>query len=274
MTYRLVTVDVYGCFAATPTPILFKPDRPSGTFCYAPSSIQVEECVYDFYCGNPGEGVITDWIILNCRNKEMANREFVALMPTAGEWDSRHVCDPSVVQGSFELDDEPYEYAMFYTGTQDPEGKGFGNSIGVAFAKKLVGPWIKRRSPLILKAPESEWGVGQPSATAIVNGQVLLTYTRSNRNRMCALQIDLANANTPEVIKEEWILSTGGLADDEMINGDIAFDSKNDIFYMVHESKPDDALPPEWITNKVFVRSIKGMSPFSCYQIYLFCHQI
>ena len=119
-------------------------------------------------------------------------------------WDGEHVCDPEVIGGVFMMSGKSYSYAIFYLGAQAvssgipcssprPHGDNYfcvedfwrseRNAIGVAFSNNLDGPWTKYAQPLIAYPNESScsgtcWGVGQPSATIISGGRVLLFYTR------------------------------------------------------------------------------------------------
>ena len=148
-----------------------------------------------------------------------------------------------------------YQFAMFYTGTQDPEGNGGRNSIGVAFATSLAGPWVKRTGALIERRAEESWGVGQPTATAIEGGRVLLAYTRSNPTRMYAQELDLSDAGSPIVRKAAWALSTQGIPDGLLCRGDMGFRPTDRRFYMVHDAK-QSAPDPTWLSNTVFCSSI------------------
>jgi len=252
---------------ATP---LFEPTRAPGAFAYAPCTLALggyeqRGAICTFYCGNPGEGEITDWIVLTMHD---GSPETVVLKPSppapegcAEPWDSRHVCDPSVVRGSFSMGGEQYSLALFYTGTQDKAGNGHGNSVGVAFANALQGPWVKRPEPLIAlseaEAGAGAWGVGQPSATLISGGRVMLAYTRGHcgalPSRMCATALDLSDALAPQTVKPQWELPRGGLEHD-LCNGDLAFSPTDKRFYMVHSGRPTKA-PTPWLPDTLHVRS-------------------
>jgi hypothetical protein len=133
------------------------------------------------------------------------NAEFgdAGVVVTPNAWDGYHLCDPSVVRGAsrlpdgslargFHLDGQPYAYALFFLGT---DAWSSHNQVGVAFANELRGPWKKVPFAIVTHGTSSreegkncparpvasnvkwDWGVGQPSATSVDGGKVLLFYT-------------------------------------------------------------------------------------------------
>lgn len=90
-------------------------------------------------------------------------------------WDSSRICNPSVIKGSFYTNGQAYTYAMYYTGTAEPDGS---SQIGVAFSNDGIR-WDKcAANPIISScepAPDS-FGVGMPSACISANGHVSILY--------------------------------------------------------------------------------------------------
>ena len=97
-------------------------------------------------------------------------RVFVPSTPPA--WDSYQTCDPSVISGQFSYKGAVYNYAMYYTGTDDIGAKG---RVGVAFSNDLVN-WVRYPNPVI--SPDSfsttNYGAGQTSVHS-ENGKSTLT---------------------------------------------------------------------------------------------------
>lgn len=261
--------------------------KPGGFYAYASSTINEYPNAYIFYCGNKNANQIKDHIVLTkIRNPRFTGKnstkwghniqvsDKAVLAPSPGKWDGRHLCDPSVIRGSFGLDGVSYSYALFYTGSADPMENGTENQIGVAFSHDL-NTWKKYPHPLVRKNCSSCWGVGQPSVTS-VDGQanVLLFMTRgtSTHTGMSAIQLDLSNlqsysTNVP-ALKNEWSLPTNGLnlgvgGNSSSLNGaDLMYNISLDRFYMVWGSKYNN-LFPSWISQDVTVSYISGSSIWS-----------
>jgi hypothetical protein len=250
---------------AFPSFRLFDPPRVGNTYAYAPSSITDVPSDYHFYCGNRGRSSLVDQIyvrhyVFDGANWLLAGDRRV-LAPTRNTWDARHICDPSVVAGSFSLKGVGYRYAMFYTGTRDPLNNGTHNHVGVAVSNDLL-TWVKRTQPLVTRNPHEVWGVGQPSATSIVDGQVLLFYTRSNPTTTYVQHLDLADVDAPIVLGEEWGVSGAGLTtlpngQQSVNNGDFAYDPVRDRFWVVRASS-FDATSPDWVATDVELAWIPG----------------
>lgn len=256
--------------------LLFDPPRPTGTFAYAPASISEYPYDYHFYCGNTGNNEIKDHIYVrryywNGASWVLQNDQ-VAIAPSAGRWDSVHVCDPAVVKGAFNMDGITYAYALFYTGTQDPYQNGTQNSVGVAFSNDLMN-WVKHPTPLIKMQAAGYWGVGQPAVTSVNGaGNVLLFATRDdmglNRSATFVSQYNLSNMASPQIVTPQWLVPEGGLSNIDgttttlgtrIINADFVYDSANDRFYMVRPALLTNN-PPTWITDKLEVAYISGAS--------------
>jgi hypothetical protein len=221
-----------------------------GDYTYAPAAIVAPGVDVSFTCSNRTARVVEDAIVAR---DHLTTTDYVVLDATARAWDSKHVCDPSIVEGSYTLGGVEYRYAMFYTGSTDPLNIGYGNQIGVAYSNGLFGPWVKDPDPIVTARPISGWGVGQPSAIAVSESQVLLAYTRSDPTYMFATVLNLADAANPAVVRTEWPLPAGGTAG--IFNGDIGYNAATDEMVMVLDGLP--GLPaPIWLSNAVHVMRI------------------
>ncbi len=161
-------------------------------FNYAPSVIRTTEngkdTLHVWYCTNKKSAVIMDHIAYRKGTKTddgkwLFSDENIALAPTENRWDSRHTCDPSVIQGVFAWNDEVYTYLMAYLGCETDDYDN--NETGLAVAQAPEGPWIKldHLNPIVPWArdnPSGTWGTGMPSLLSVDRqGTVLLYYMDS-----------------------------------------------------------------------------------------------
>lgn len=234
--------------------VIYQP--PAQHYAYAPAAIRLSDTLHVWACYNKDAGNFTDHILHVINGA--AN---IVLSPTSGAWDSRHVCDPSITRGTFAYNGHQYTYALFYLGTD----KDFGhNQIGVAFADSLNDPeqWVKYPQPLVLYPDDGTWGVGQPSATSINGGQVLLFYTKNGNTFV--RQVDLANANTPNVGPERTLTTAGAAylngGQDLLRNLDLAYDPTRDIFFAVRDQLTSAATQsyPDYIVPNVNISWLPG----------------
>ncbi|MBI3584165.1 MAG: hypothetical protein HY096_09510 [Nitrospinae bacterium] len=105
---------------------------------------------------------------------------------TPGEpWATLHVCDPSVIKGSFTYNGTNYSYAMYYTGARLGGGpNGDDTMIGVALSNDGKN-WVKYSgNPIIGVAnpPSTGYGAGQPSAWTPDGRNVWIVYLDSTMN--------------------------------------------------------------------------------------------
>jgi hypothetical protein len=226
----------------------YAPGRP-GLYAYAPSAIQDHGSTYYFTCHNSRSGVIRDSIWFAQVDRGRVVREEPVLSPDPGGWDSYHVCDPSVVAGSFGFRGATYSYAMFYLGTAR---HNTANQIGVAFADNLAGPWVRAAAPLVTipRSASSTWGVGQPSATTLdpATGSVLLFYRRH------LVLGDAADWRVGRPLR----VTTVGLSGDVLHDFDVAYDRRRDRFYIAREAGPAPTSAPTNVSTSVEVDSISG----------------
>ncbi len=111
---------------------------------YCPSVMELEDGTrYTYYCTNGASGNITDYIAVrkgtpNGDGSYAWGAEQTVLAPTAGTWDARHVCDPSVIAGAFSYNGTDYSYLMAYLGCDTDFND---NEIGLAVATSPEGPF-------------------------------------------------------------------------------------------------------------------------------------
>ncbi len=122
---------------------LFQP-AAGNYYNYCPSVMELEDgSRYTYYCTNGTSGNITDYIAVrkgtpNGDGSYAWGAEKTVLAPTAGTWDSRHVCDPSVIAGEFSYNGTEYSYLMAYLGCDTDFNN---NEIGLAVANSPEGPF-------------------------------------------------------------------------------------------------------------------------------------
>lgn len=231
-------------------------------FNYAPSIIldmndQNEQMMHIWYCTNLNSGVIMDHIgyrkgVLNKNGKWEFSEEEIVLAPTLGTWDGRHVCDPSVVRGTFQYNNEVYSYMMSYLGCTTEDYSN--NETGIAVAKSPEGPWVKldHLNPIVPYStdnPSGAWGTGMPAMISVdKEGEVLLFYSNSAVGTSVE-HWDFSNLNTParkfkSTIKRDGAKNPNGSLLWIAI-ADFAYDEKSNRLYMVSSTNAKD---PEDIT--------------------------
>lgn len=113
------------------------------------------------------------------------------LAPSKTGWDKEHVCDPSVIKGSFIYNEHDYDYLMIYLGCDNT--KCVKNQIGIAVSDDEYS-WIKIDSnPLPLGEYYKSWGIGQASIINIEDTQ-LLFYTEGTSDH-CGTYMRKCNFN-------------------------------------------------------------------------------
>jgi hypothetical protein len=238
---------------------LFQPQRAFGDeyYAYAASTVVEEDKTSTFYCTNAESGQITDSIYAHVTDA-ISGVSTDSLVLSASDnrelWDSRHVCDPSVVRGEFSYGVTNYEYAMFYTGSKDPKSNGTQNEIGVALSNDQKN-WTKYPLPVVPRYADS-WGVGQPSAISVDGkGKILLFYSRDDvhptgQYETFAQLFDMSDVSSIQRLIREWRVPTAGLEtpkyDDTNVllhNADFGYDTVTDMFFAIHPSRYDFADP-------------------------------
>jgi hypothetical protein len=249
---------------ATASPVMFgnlgEVYNPSGNvFSYAPSVVIDGSTEHIWACQNKTAGNVQRSIFYSRRvNGSIVETKEVLPVGASGTWDSNMVCDPAVVGGAFNYNGTQYNYAMLYQGSS-----GAQNQIGVAFSNDLAASnWVKYPNPVVTYGNGSYWGVGQPSATAVSGGRMLLFYTQGDNNGTVAYRrdVNLGNMSSP-TIGDAVQLSTSGLtgtdgSGDYLNNYDIVFDSSRNRFYAVREQHPYPTDNPSYIGTSLQVVSI------------------
>lgn len=222
---------------------------------YCPTSFEEDGVRHIYYCANKIHGNVTDYIVYRKGIKDNNGRWVYGeinyvLSPTEDTWDSRHVCDPSVIKGEFSYNNEEYSYLMAYLGCVTSDNTK--NEVGLALAKKPEGPWIKINNNPICHYEENankgfQWGYGQPSLVSVdKKSEVLLfytvgdgqsTYTRVERWNFTSL-------NNPQIISDSYkrVLTRGlknlNNTQDYISNADFAYDPTSGRMYMIKDDHP------------------------------------
>ena len=229
---------------------------------YCPSVFIENDKEYIYYCTNKNEGNVTDYI--GYREGEViedkvkySNVEYVLEHGTLGNWDSRHVCDPSVIKGEFKFHGEDYSYLMAFLGCISSDCTL--NDTGIAVSKTPAGPWIKcdfkedgvtKINPIVscteLGITGNMWGTGQPSLVSVDNkGRVLLftTIGAANGTYTNIREYDFSNIDEAVKVRERTKITTVGIragrtGADIINNADFAYDVENRRILMVKGRQP------------------------------------
>ncbi len=169
-------------------------------YTYAPSTVQTDATTrYVFYCGNQETNYVKDHIFLSVGHQ--SNGQWHYTKPTivfgpengpSNAFFSVHTCEPEVIGGQFHFGGKPYKWAMFFTA--EAVASNSTNVIGLAFANSPAGPWKADLTPFIETSADfgqnsypnncpvdkasgqTFYCLGEPAATSIGGGHVLLTY--------------------------------------------------------------------------------------------------
>ena len=70
-------------------------------YAYCPSIAEIDGVTHMWFCGNPDEDIFIDNIYHVAISADGTVSEPVSVLQPGepGEWDSHHVCDPSVIKG-------------------------------------------------------------------------------------------------------------------------------------------------------------------------------
>ena len=138
-----------------------------GAYNYSPSVILSGQVTQYWWCGNATNPAKhsqnSDTIQYQSVDAATGQTKgpLTVLAETPGTWDSVYVCNPRVIEGSFNNplgDGQTYLYAMYYVATAD----GQTNNIGVAFSMDGI-QWNKYPEPIIRTTSPTGYGVGQPA---------------------------------------------------------------------------------------------------------------
>jgi len=235
-------------------------------FNYAPAVIVEENdegqtVMHIWYCMNHLSGIIMDHIgyrqgIRQDDGKWLFSDEEIALAPTPGTWDSRHVCDPTVIRGSFTYQGVTYPYMMSYLGCTTDDYSN--NETGLAVAMSLEGPWTKldHLNPIVpwdRDNPSGRWGTGMPSLMSVDGeGKVILFYSNSAVG-IGVEHWDFSNLDDPDMIYLSRIDSTGATNPNgtplTMGIADFGYDPVKDRLYIVSYTNTKN--PPDVTVTRV-----------------------
>lgn len=241
--------------------------NPQGRFyTYAPSIVVAGATEHIWSCQNATEGTIRDHIYYTRRHKGVVVESHSVLPPgPTGAWDSYHVCDPSVVKSRVVYNRVAYDYLMFYLGNDVDASRH--NQIGVAFAQKPSGPWLRYPHPIVACADTRHWGVGQPSAVPLDNrGRILLFYTQGDAAGTRAYRREIKMEKMAQLGMGEAIsVTTAGLtgtkgAPDWVNNFDVVYDPRRNRFFAVREQHPYPTSHPNYIGSSLQIVSIESAS--------------
>lgn len=222
---------------------------------YCPTSFEEDGVRHIYYCANKEHGNVTDYVayrrgVKDEKGKWVYGEIQYVLSPSEDTWDSRHVCDPSVIKGTFSYHEETYSYLMAYLGCVTSDNTK--NEVGLAVAKAPEGPWVKIDANPICHYELNDnkgfqWGYGQPSLVSVdKKGDVLLFYTVGDGSSTYTRveRWDFTSLDTPKKVFENYKrVLTRGLknlngAQDYISNADFAYDPTSGRIYMIKDDHP------------------------------------
>lgn len=237
---------------------LFGESLDENFYNYAPAILmEGNDTMHVWFCGNGVSGNVTDYIVYRKGKLQgdgtwvFTDRELV-LSSTQGTWDSRHVCDPTVIKGTFKYKGIDYGYLMSYLGCVTNDSSR--NEVGIALAQSIEGPWVKvdEINPIANYYTSDEyvddrwtWGYGQPSLVSVdESGKVILFYTKGvvSGTYQYAELWDLSNLDNPVKLDETQITNAGVVnasgGADVINNADFAYDPFSKRLYIIKEDFP------------------------------------
>lgn len=248
-------------------------------YSYAPSVVQTSTSTRDvFYCGNSKSGDVIDHVYLSVGHLRHGRWQYgspsVVLAPKSGTFYSEHTCEPQVLSGKFRFGGKPYTWVMFFTAESAPTNST--NTIGMAFANSVGGPYVVDPSPLITPADDfgtnsypnncptystgtTYYCVGEPTATTIGDGHIVLSYMGNSGSPgsvshfaegQVAREIDLSNVPATGQCrkcilplptgKRETAVSDHGLGKWWFHNSSIAYDPREKDIVVSFDNGPPD----------------------------------
>ncbi len=237
----------------------------SSKYSYCPSALIQEDGTTEiWFCGNPNDEIFVDNVFHITENTDGTVSKAVSVLQPSLSWDSRHTCDPCVVEGQFKMDGTTYKYAMFYL--SNPL-EYYYNEVGVAFSNDLhATTWVKYPYQVIYKGWDGEgdqdlgggsksWGTGQPSAFSLdKKGKVCLTYTLGDvgGTRVIWRECDFSDMSNP-VIGPVNTVTRKGLKDTQkkdegyLCNADFAVNFEEDKILMIRHVGTNNSVYPAFI---------------------------
>jgi hypothetical protein len=171
-------------------------------YTYAPSIVQTNATTRVIvYCGNSSSMVVHDHIMLTVGHLAGGVWRYSTPRVVFGPEDdpnptgffTYHTCEPELIGGSFRFANTHYSWALFFTAESLPTNST--NQIGVAFANSPYGPFHADPQPIVStiddygqnaypndcptipSTGQTLYCLGQPTATTIGGGRVVLAYT-------------------------------------------------------------------------------------------------
>ncbi len=248
----------------------------SNFYNYCPSIFVEDNKEHVYYCTNKDEGNVTDYVgyrvgTLSDNEIKFSDTDFALEHGELGSWDSRHVCDPSVVKGKFKFHNETYSYLMAFLGCVPSDCTL--NETGIAVAKSPEGPWIKcdyssdntKINPIVpysdFSCDTNSWGTGQPSVVSVdKEGKVLIftTIGATNGTFTNIRLYDFSDIDHYQKLQEKNKFTCDGIrqnysGDSFINNADFAYDLKNRRVIM---AKPrqyygKDGLNPNFVADTI-----------------------
>ncbi len=243
-------------------------------YSYCPSVLQQDDgSKHIYFCGNPNQNIMVDNIYHIVENPDGTRTQAVSVLQPSLSWDSRHTCDPSVIQGEFGYDGVNYKYAMFFL--SNPL-EYYYNEIGVAFSNDLnAKSWVKYPTQIVTKTWSQDgdqslggsarsWGVGQPSAVSLdKKGKVLLTYTVGDAagTRVAFSVLDMSDMSkfipvTGTDMNKTGLYMLDGKTEDTMANCDFAINLEENKVVMSRPVHPFSSSYPNYIASVLEIDTI------------------
>ena len=246
---------------------------------YCPSIFIENNTQYVYYCTNKDWGNVTDFIGYREGNinkdKIEYSQENIVISPTDNTWDETHTCDPTVIKGNFEYNEESYSYLMAYLGCVPSDCTL--NETGIAVSKSPSGPWIKCNGNKVDGSPinpivtytdfsynDKTWGTGQACFQSIDKaGNVLLITTVSSLGGSDVREYDFSNINDYKLKRETKLFTDGITYGSNWIgNSEIVLDETNKKFILAKPRGPfgSDGEYPNFIADTIDVYYVDASS--------------
>jgi hypothetical protein len=260
-------------------------ENNDGIYNYCPTIIKEDNVFHTIYCSNENPYEVIDHIYYRKSIENENNFHFYdkikILSPTPNEWDSIHVCDPSIIYGEYTYDNITYNYLMAYLGCNTLDNQQ--NKIGLAVSNSIETNWTKTKNinPIISIPYDNEhsdvfqWGVGQPSLINLDGkGMTLIFYTQGTYNITSQIVElwDLSNLNNPTKLWKTTLSNNG--TNDFVSNADFVYE--NNILYMICDTHPFregilSNVPNKTNVYKTHIKDFYDLNSFSnCFWEYVY----
>ena len=184
------------------------------------SVIEEDNVRYVAYVSNEEENDTETAIFVRKATKD-ADGKYVygekKLAIKGGVWDKK-VTAPSFVKGEFKLGDETYNYLMAYQGNASDDNSN--NSIGLAYAKDVMGEWKKVGDVASVTYStdihgKNIYGMGSPELINLdKKGSLALFYTWGEATLTCSAVKKLNASDLSNVsVKGDYQITVKGLQD-------------------------------------------------------------